>query len=469
MAGVNLRQIERTDGPGRVIVSGVGGEWRDEFLGKIVTTAYVDPITGDNSTAKMGTELLPFKDPWAVREYIEDKYPNVGEDVMFLVIWLPGEYTVGDSSENLRVIEKWQDSILFSSVNYITHYLTKGAKIIPVTNSIRVVLFNNQDKGSLIGRGSMLIERETNKAVNFGLTWYDGEYNINIELDELNEFGATENLPLITGDAKVSANLKIKKINTIGPLFDSMSKGFNLQLESELIEMENSLVEFDATESRPEYELNIKAKTVRNVGDSTGRILDINSDTITADININIDTLKNIYLLRSTNTKYKEESKVNIKIGNYRSTWGSTVEPLVEIVGPTADDDNEFRAGVLIEVGTLVSAGQFIRYTPQTGEYPTRLTVDIKDGNLEESISNLTDSQNFTISGKIKMEGDKPAFYLTEPVNSTRDNTEQRVLLKDLYVELDDGEFIDTKGFDESEILTMNVQTNETVEITTLS
>lgn len=485
--GVNIRQIEKTSGSGYRLTTKNDGSWYAVPPTDGVINAYVDPVNGDNSKGVVGDAKLPFKDPWAARDAIE----NLPSTTRYTIYWLPGEYTVGDDSGNLKQIASTAAGNLHSNTHEITHHLLTGATLEIVTTVISTSLFILSTGGNHIirikGNGRINHTREAGKALlgsfldDTGLGSTDSTY-IELELDSLYLDGASAG-DFITARRGVYADIKIKDINSNEP-------------QGMLFISPNVTTSYINTYAKVSVD-SLKGHTgqlIKTVGNTAGTLGIVNSflyiNIKGVDINAE-DALVSLYRTTLNNTvgnitisgdiqrvnssssavSIKEspgvDSVININCNGVITDVDSLV--VIDTTATTASPHPINNNVITVNLNGVVAiespsqgSAPFINYTYSSSEPGTKVIIKA-DAVLEDRLFfRLLDSQDVTISGNISTGTTAPIVVgeiLTDDPNFKK-------LLKDLFIDAPTG--INDGGYTGSIIYTANYYDRTSVNTETL-
>ena len=486
-ARVNIRQLENAGGPGFQLISQQDGSWDIEQVTASEAYAYVDPVNGDNTTGFVGTQLRPFKDPWAAVDAIE-ALPSSEEYTLF---WLPGEYTVGDDPSNLKVVASTAEGNLHSNTHVINHYLFRGAKLEIVTDSTSVSLFipatSSNNKIRILGEGSIYHNRTAQQGLlgsflnDSGLT--AGEHtDIVIKADKVELSGATFGTYInILRNADIDievgniSNPNVQTLVQVSPNATVSQIETNFKLKSHKVEgSQDRLIQF-----------------VGNTAATQGVI----DSTIDIDLDVNISAvgpLVNFYrtLFENSTVKTKVtgtasrggangalvnihespavESVINIDYDGLITDLDTItrIDTVATAASPHPSNSNQITVnikGLIAKLNGSQGTTPLINYIYDSAQVGTKVDIHV-DAVLEDRLFfTLRENQDVTISGNIKSTGTASPLLIGELLT---DNANYKKLLKNLFIDATTP--IDVDGYTGAEIYTANYTDRTSVTVTTL-
>jgi len=492
---VNIRQIENVGTSGLQLISKPDGSWGTRSIAVSEVHAYVDPINGDNSNAKVGTYNFPFKDPWAARDAIE----QLSDTVEYTIFWLPGDYTVGDDPSNLKVVASTAESNLHSNTHVINHYLFRGATLKIVTDVISVALFvpstGNNNKIRVLGNGK--IEHDRTAMVGLigvflddtGLTVSE-KSDMVLELDSI-EFSGNTPGPFVTVRRHFDGYIKVKDVTANNPqtfvqfspnaTTSKIQTNFRFYADSvtgshgDLI---RSVGNTAATQGIADSYIDIDLGGLGIV--SSGALVNfyrtiIEDTVINTDITGKADRGGAAGALVNVAESPAVNSAITIRYDGLITDLDTItrIDTTATAATPHPDNNNQITVilnGLVANLNGSQGSTPLINYIYNSPEAGTKVDV-IANALLNDRLFfTLRDAQNVTITGNIRTTGTQSPFLVSEIITDTDGaDYDFKVLLKDLYVETPDAiDAIDVSGFTGSKILTANYHDRDSVTVITL-
>lgn len=486
-AKTQIRNLETTAGPNKRLITKSDGSWKTDQHSPSTTIAWVDPILGNNTDAVLGEPTKPFRDPWAAKDAIESK----SSSVQYLMIWLPGEYTVGSDSGNLKVITNASEGDLYSQTHEISHYLYKGATITLKSAAVGFILFkvNGTISLNIYGQGSFYYTNNEAPASRFIEQSGTGGVYVEFDLIFLTK-GSGSNYSIV----KVTDDSSIKIKSEIVVTSDTKLIEYNTSSNSKIeVKLDLSIGNISGQQNGLIYHQGLDTGS-RGFKDSY-----INIDIKSGDIN-GIGSIANFY-----RTSW-EDSIVNIKTSNLsieRSSANSAIASFkeglidntiigVDINNSVVDTDylvdlnftssnvsphpaNDGIVNITLDnikynTNGSYSGAPIVKYDYFEAVEGLRVTLNVNGVFENRNILKFSDNQNLTVSGYITTTGVTEPFLVTEVLSQGTDaDYDYKIFLKDLYVETPDSvDVIDVNGFTGSKIVTSNYNTRTSADIVTL-